>query len=168
MQYKTDLTGQTFNGWQVLEYAGKSASNKTMWTCACLGCGVTKDIDGYHLTKERSKSCRRCSAQALSHIHRTHGETGSVVYIRWQAMKTRCTNPKAKSWKDHGGRGIRVCEEWMNDFVAFRDHIGPMPTPLHTVDRINNDGNYEPGNVRWATQSEQMNNTRRSAKYRQG
>lgn len=78
-------------------------------------------------------------------------------------MKTRCTNEKAKSWKYHGGAGVRVCDEWMRSFEAFAEHIGEPPTPLHTVDRIDPFGNYEPGNVRWATQSEQMANTRRAA-----
>lgn len=163
---KIDITGQTFNGWQVLEYAGKDATNKSMWRCKCLKCEREKDIDGYNLKSGRSRSCRKCSAANVGDMLATHRDTKNPVYSRWQAMKTRCTNPNAKSWDCHGGRGITVCPEWLGDYEAFRDHIGPMPTPLHTVDRIDNNGNYEPGNVRWATQSEQMQNTRRSPKYR--
>jgi hypothetical protein len=168
MQLKYDLTGQAFNSWQVLEFAYQAEDKKSYWRCRCTGCQTEKLIEGYNLKSNRSRSCRRCSAAFVgASVHRTHGRSRSIVYRRWSAMKTRCTNPKAKSWKDHGGRGILVCEEWMHDFMAFYDHIGDPPTPRHTVDRINNTGHYEPGNVKWSTQSEQMQNTRRSRKNRQ-
>lgn len=163
---KIDIAGQTFNGWQVLEYAGKDAANKSMWRCKCLKCERERDIDGYNLRSGRSRSCRKCSAAVVNAACATHRESKSPVYMRWQAMKTRCTNPNGKDWSLYGGRGVTVCDEWLASYEAFRDHIGPMPTPLHTVDRINPFGNYEPGNVRWATQSEQRTNTRRSPQHR--
>jgi hypothetical protein len=164
MQYKIDLTGQTFNSWQVLEFSHQAEDKKTFWRCRCTGCQTEKVIEGYNLRSGRSRSCRRCSAAFVASLHRTHGQSRSVVYRRWCAMKTRCTNPKSKDWKNYGGLGIRVCDAWMNDFAAFHAHIGEPPTPLHTVDRIDNSGPYEPGNVKWSTQSEQMNNARRGRK----
>ena len=78
-------------------------------------------------------------------------------YNTWRHMKYRCSDPACKKWAHYGGRGIKVCPQWM-DFETFRKDVGPRPSPAHTLDRINNDGNYEPGNVRWATFVEQNNN----------
>jgi hypothetical protein len=77
-------------------------------------------------------------------------------------MKDRCENPASKSWSSYGGRGIRVCDEWRGDFVAFLRYVGSRPSSRHSLDRINNEGHYEPGNVRWATSQEQGSNTRRN------
>jgi hypothetical protein len=86
----------------------------------------------------------------------------------WGHMIERCTNPNHHAWKNYGGRGITVCDEWRQSFSAFLAHVGPRPTPNHSLDRYpNNDGNYEPGNVRWATRSEQRANSRPIIKARQ-
>jgi hypothetical protein len=76
-------------------------------------------------------------------------------------MKQRCYNPNHHAWKNYGARGIIVCQEWLDSFLAFYDHVGHPPSPAHTIDRMNNDGNYEPGNVRWATRTEQVHNRRK-------
>jgi len=89
-----------------------------------------------------------------------HGMESSTEYHSWQGMKDRCFNPNSHKYNDYAGRGITVCNEWRNDFTAFYNHVGAKPTCDHTIDRINNNGNYEPGNVRWATVEEQQRNKR--------
>ena len=91
-----------------------------------------------------------------------HGWFGTSEYSAWAAMIRRCTNPRSANYRLYGGRGITVCQEWRKDFVAFLRDLGPKPTPTHSLDRINNDGNYEPGNVRWATPKQQARNKRTS------
>ena len=88
-----------------------------------------------------------------------HGMNKSPEHRAWVHMKQRCTNPNKKEYPHYGGRGIRVCDEWMHSFLSFYHHVGPRPSDKHSIDRIDVNGNYEPGNVRWATQQEQVENT---------
>lgn len=89
-----------------------------------------------------------------------HGMDRTPEHYAWVSMKQRCLNAKRGDYKHYGGRGIKVCVEWIGSFVAFYSHIGPRPSSNHSLDRIDVNGNYEPGNVRWATHQEQKENTR--------
>jgi len=130
--------------------------------CACgtekrirldaLVCGVTVSCGCFH---------RQNSAMVLSTARRTHGESRTNLYRIWQAMKGRCTRTSDKRWADYGGRGIKVCDAWMNSFETFKRDVGQRPEGM-TLDRIKNERDYEPGNVRWATHTEQARNTRRN------
>ena len=93
-----------------------------------------------------------------------HGHAGKPEYIAWCAMRKRCSNPGHPAYKHYGARGISVCDRWESDFPAFLADMGERTSPKHSLDRIDNDGNYEPGNCRWATKAEQMANRRNSRK----
>ena len=94
---------------------------------------------------------------------KTHGKSASRIYRIWGGIKQRCTNPKHPRTADYMGRGIKLCKAW-HDFEAFYAHVGDPPSPAHTLDRIRNSQGYKPGNVRWATDVEQANNSRRAVK----
>ena len=135
------------------------------WICLC-DCGKTHNADEGNLKSGIVKHCKSCSAKKKSSEHKTHGMSGYCgkdqpkIYYTWRAMKQRCLNQQDKSYHDYGGRGITVCERWKNSFEAFMEDIGLPPTPLHSIERVNVNGNYEPGNVIWATPKEQGNNKR--------
>jgi hypothetical protein len=164
---KNNLLGQRHGLWYVLSYAYRR-SGRQFWRCRCTGCGTIRDVESYNLTSGRSRACRLCSAAVVGLKLTTHGQSRSTLYARWQGMWTRCTNPRSKSWKYHGAMGVRVCPEWAS-FEQFHRDMGDPPSSHHTLDRWPDPfGHYEPGNVRWATQSEQMENTRRAWLLRQG
>jgi hypothetical protein len=106
-----------------------------------------------------ARRCRSCFEATHHHGHAKRGAK-DPEYEAWNQMKGKCYRASHPSFKNYGGRGIRMADEWRYDFMAFYSHIGPRPTSEHTVERINNDGNYEPGNVKWATHSEQNRNQR--------
>lgn len=91
-------------------------------------------------------------------MSKIHGMRKSPEYKAWAEMKQRCLNPRSSKYKHYGARGIGVCSEWLNDFSAFYEHVGQRPSTKHSLDRIDNDGSYVPGNVRWATQRQQVGN----------
>lgn len=128
--------------------------------CKCT-CGIVKDIYTYKVINNIIKSCG-CQWMP-SRIF--HDLSEHELYPRWQTMKRRCDDPGATGYKNYGGRGIKVCERWASSFENFLFDVGERPSPLHSLDRYpNNDGNYEPGNFRWATRKEQAQNRRPSSK----
>lgn len=141
------------------------SNGRAMATCLC-DCGVLKscELSNLRLGKIVSCGCRRRELHAG--MFTKHGEAApsnrSAEYRAWTAMKARCANPKVNGYARYGGRGVSVCERWLHSFDNFLEDVGRKPTPEHSLDRKNNDGNYEPGNCRWATRIEQANNGRRS------
>lgn len=142
-----------------------SKDNVAYWVsfCDCIcDCGNTKTVRESNLLVGRHRSCN-----CLQTERRTkHGKSRTPIYVIWRHIIDRCTNKNSAGYKYYGGRGIRVCRDWHRSFQTFylyiSEHIGTRPSLKHSIDRINNNGNYEPGNIRWATKLDQSNNTRRN------
>ncbi|SRR5712692_3780549 len=168
MRKTIDLTGQKIGRLTVVSKVGKIGLGRTKWLCRC-DCGKEKVIFAVNLIHHRTFSCGCLHSENQKYIFTTHGHSGngmiSKEYLAWRSIKDRCYNINNPQYKDWGGRGIRVCSRWLESFQNFFDDMGLKPTPKHSIDRWpNNDGNYEPGNCRWATIPEQ-NRGRRSNKW---
>jgi len=146
-----DETGNVYGKLTVIAFSGLR-SKYAYWSCHC-ECGNEVDARGTGLRYGSHQSCG-CS------YYKANGLYHTAEHRAWSGLIQRCTNPKNPRFSEWGGRGISVCDRWRNSFLDFYEDMGPKPSPKHSIDRINNDGNYEPSNCRWATPRQQTLNSR--------
>jgi hypothetical protein len=158
-----DLSGMRFGRLTAVRPGEDAPNGKPRWVCKC-DCGTLTLSPAANLKNGCTQSCGCINRERL-HNQSTHGMTGAPEYTVWRSMMGRCYNAKARHYKDYGGRGIAVCDQWRRSFVEFMLHVGIRPSPHHSLDRINNNRGYEPGNVRWATHKQQQNNRRNTRRF---
>lgn len=157
-----DISGQTYGPIKVIKF-DKLINNRSYWVCQCK-CGNVRSIDKGNIKRFKRIQQNGC------YCHRkdtkcSHAAAKTKEYYAWLHMRSRCYNENDKRFQNYGKRGIKVCDSWLKSFRNFLKDVGFAPTKKHSIDRINNDGDYEPSNCRWATKAEQMNNTSRSSYY---
>ncbi len=169
-----DETGKTYGRWTVLRKTDKrSAAQTIMWECQCSCEAKTIAlVSSSGLRNGHSKSCgclqREISGKIIGERSITHGESRggrTAEYTIWKTMVQRCTDSNCEAYKYYGGRGITVCQRWLDSLPAFIEDMGRRPSSKHSIDRIDVNGNYEPSNCRWATATEQGRNKRNNVRY---
>lgn len=158
-----DLTGRRFGRWLVIKHTPRDEEEKSgqsLWQCRC-DCGTTKDRVQYGgLVTGGTKSCGCLRRELRLKPDKVVHSQRNPLYSTWMSMKTRCYNLKHPSSKHYGGRGIKVCQRWLDSYDNFAEDMGPRPTPGHQLERRENDGDYTPENCLWATAQAQAGNRR--------
>jgi hypothetical protein len=165
MRFPRIKPGDRFGRLRVIRLSPIRKCKQRVWVCQC-DCGDSKEILAENLKTGASRSCGcirvEMATEKAKTLSLTHGESHTAAeYHSWSGILARCTNPTDKAYNRYGGRGIKVCDQWRHSYETFLADVGRRPSPKHSIDRFpNNDGNYEPGNVRWATRIEQNRNKR--------
>ena len=156
--------GERFGRWVIIAgevvRGGSSGSPSYYHLCRC-DCGAEREVQASRLRSGAAFSCGCYASELRSERNRTHGLSQSPLYTTWCSMIARCENPNVMAFRNYGGRGIKVCERWRSSFELFVQDMGPRPEGTE-VDRIDNDGDYEPSNCRWTTRKAQTNNMRKN------
>lgn len=148
-----ELIGQRFGNYTIIAKSDRRlpSGGRPFYACRC-DCGSVREVNIQILRSGRAKGC---GCRLFK-----HGMRHTPLYGVWQAMINRCHNPNVDRFRDYGGRGIKVCDRWRGSFQAFFDDMGDRPSDDHQIDRIDNDGDYEPGNCRWVPRKDQQRNKR--------
>jgi hypothetical protein len=156
-----DKTGQRFGRLIVVKRV-ENVGDKVQWLCKCT-CGNKKIVRAYALTLGLTRSCGCLQTKAAvknNKRRKKHGKCGTLTYHSWQSMKQRCLNKNHDAYPRYGGRGIKIHMAWIESFEQFHADLGTRPGRSYSLDRIDPNGDYIPGNVRWATHKQQQNNRR--------
>jgi hypothetical protein len=164
-----DRSGRVYGRLTVVMRLANNGTH-SVWLCRC-ECGTSVHVHGDNLQNGHTQSCGCWQRRRAGDANRTHGFASGHIAVEWNAWsraKGRCFNQSNPAFDRYGGRGITMCDAWRDDFAQFMRDMGPRPSADHSLDRINNNGDYAPGNCRWATRAEQSRNKRNNIKTRDG
>lgn len=158
MAKSVDMAGKKYNSVTAIKVVGITSSRDKKWLFVC-DCGTEFEANGYYVRSGKVISCQKCAAERSRIASVKHGLSETTEFSTWTDIQTRCYNKNSTAYSSYGGRGIKVCDRWLESFRNFLDDMGKRPQNM-SIDRINNDGDYEPSNCRWATVSQQQRNKR--------